>query len=154
MAQTAAINKSNQVRKALLSLIPSQADNNGDIFLVIQQDRNLRALSAWKQMARQLVGISAMLPYMFWDKIYSSCAQLRSCNVIMQSKRGRVEDKVLHFTHKPILKHINEHMFHLHLSFQTRQLKLPVLPVLQIFKNISQLNHRITFTLSFIVLQI
>lgn len=99
-------------------------------------------------MARQLVGISAILPYMFWDKIYSSCAQLRSCNVIMQSKRGRVEDKVLHFTHKPILKHINEHMFHLHLSFQTRQLKLPVLPVLQIFKNISQLNHRITFTLS------
>lgn len=43
-------------------------------------------------MARQLVGISAMLPYMLGDKTYNSFAQLHFCNVITELKKGRVDE--------------------------------------------------------------
>lgn len=57
----------------------------------------MRALSCWKQMAGQLVGTSAMLPYMFLG--FDLQVSWHSCNVIMHSKADRVEDPVVHFAH-------------------------------------------------------
>lgn len=110
--EAAAINKSNWVTKWLLSLIPTQAANTSSIHLAIQKYRNLRALSAWKQMARQLVGISETLQYMLVLSPNSFCTQWHSCNFIMELKWGRVEDslKELLIWHKLIVIQDNEHV--------------------------------------------
>lgn len=72
-------NKSNWVSEAFPGLIPSQS--------VIQQDRHLRALSTWKQMARQLVGISEMFPYMLWASITHLCVKPVIYNIIVRSHK-------------------------------------------------------------------
>lgn len=53
----------------------SKADDKVGIFSLIQRERNLRALPSSKQMARQLVGLSAMLQYMFRDMSNKCCAE-------------------------------------------------------------------------------